>query len=75
MIVELNRDVSPEAIPSRTCPEVLRGPDGLLYDVAIIDAANPPQFIYSSEARPLPGPCEFAGRDGASVQRAPRAGI
>jgi signal transduction histidine kinase len=52
MIVELDRDV----FLTRFLPELARryfgGPDGPLYNVAIIDGANPPQFIYSSEAHP-----------------------
>ncbi len=50
MIVELNRDV----LLKRFLPELVQryfaGPNGLLYTVAVIDGANPPQFIYSSEA-------------------------
>ena len=52
MIVELNRDV----FLNRFLPELARryfaGPDGLLYDVAIIDTANPPRFIYASPNPP-----------------------
>jgi len=52
MIVELDRD----AFLTRFLPELAKryfaGPDGQLYNVAIIDGANPPQFIYSSELHP-----------------------
>ena len=54
MIIELNREV----LLNRLFPELAQryfgGPDGLLYDVAVVDAANPPQFIYSSEPHPSP---------------------
>ncbi len=52
MIVELDRDV----FLTRFLPELVKryfaGPSGLLYDVAIVDGANPPHFIYSSQAHP-----------------------
>jgi signal transduction histidine kinase len=55
MIVELDRD----AFLTRFLPELAKryfaGPDGPLYNVAIVDAANPPQFIYSSDSHPSPG--------------------
>jgi len=52
MIVELNRDVFLKRFLPELAQRYFGGPDGLLYDVAIVDAANPPQFIYASEARP-----------------------
>ena len=68
MIVELDRDV----FLTRFLPELAKryfaGPSGLLYDVAIVDGANPPHFIYSSQAHPSSEPGEFAGRGGAFVR-------
>ena len=61
MIVELNRDVLLKRFLPELAQRYFAGPDGLLYDVAIVDGANPPQFIYSSHARPVPGTREFAG--------------
>jgi signal transduction histidine kinase len=54
MIVELNREVFLKRFLPELAQRYFGGPDGLLYDVAIIDAANPPQFIYSSESRRSP---------------------
>jgi len=54
MIVELNREVLLKRFLPELAQRYFAGPNGLLYDVAIIDAANPPQFIYSSEARHPP---------------------
>ncbi len=52
MIVELDRD----AFLKRFLPELSKryfaGPAGELYDVAIINGADPPQFIYSSDPHP-----------------------
>ncbi len=54
MIVELDRDV----LITRLFPELTRryfaGPSGPLYNVAVIDGADPAQFIYSSESQPSP---------------------
>jgi signal transduction histidine kinase len=54
MIVELNRGVFLKRFLPELAQRYFAGGDGLLYDVAIVDAANPPQFIYSSEAHPSP---------------------
>ena len=54
MIVELNRDVFLKRFLPELAQRYFGGPDGLLYDVAIIDAANPPQFIYASQVPPSP---------------------
>jgi signal transduction histidine kinase len=54
MIVELDRDV----LLTRFLPELARryfaGPEGPLYNVAIINGATPPQIIYSSDSHPSP---------------------
>ena len=54
MIVELDRD----AFLSRFLPELTKkyffGPNGPLYNVAIIDGAKPPRVIYSSELHSSP---------------------
>ena len=56
-IVELNR----EALLKEFLPELAQryfgGPEGLLYQVAIVDSEKPPRFIYSSE--PTPSPLDF----------------
>jgi len=52
MIVELNREVFLKRFLPELAQRYFGGPSGLLYDVAIVDAAHPPQFVYSSEARP-----------------------
>jgi signal transduction histidine kinase len=52
MIVELNREVFLKRFLPELAQRYFGGPNGLLYDVAIADAAHPPQFVYSSEARP-----------------------
>ena len=52
MVIELNRDVLLKRFLSELAQRYFGGPNGLLYDVAIVDAANPPQFIYASQARP-----------------------
>ena len=54
MIVELNREVFLKRFLPELAQRYFGGPEGLLYDVAIVDAANPPQFIYASEAHPAP---------------------
>ena len=54
MIIELNREVFLKRFLPELAQRYFAGPDGLLYDVAIVDAANPPQFIYASQARPPP---------------------
>jgi signal transduction histidine kinase len=52
MIVELDHD----AFLNRFLPELTKryfaGPEGELYDVAIVNGADPPQFIYSSDPHP-----------------------
>ncbi|MFZ0963981.1 MAG: HAMP domain-containing sensor histidine kinase [Terriglobia bacterium] len=54
MIVELDRNV----LLNRLLPELARryfeGPDGPLYNVAIIDGATPPHFIYAWQTVPSP---------------------
>ena len=54
MTVELDRDVLLKRLLPDLAQRYFAGPNGLLYDVAVIDAANPPQFIYSSVIRPSP---------------------
>jgi signal transduction histidine kinase len=54
MIIELNREVLQKHFLPELAQRYFGGPNGLLYDVAIVDAANPPQFIYASEAHPSP---------------------
>jgi signal transduction histidine kinase len=54
MIVELDHD----ALLKRFLPELTRryfaGPEGELYDVAIVNGEQPPQFIYSSDPNAPP---------------------
>jgi signal transduction histidine kinase len=52
MVIELNRDVFLKRFLSELAQRYFGGPNGLLYDVAIVDAANPPNFIYVSQAHP-----------------------
>ena len=52
MIIELNRDVFLKRLVPELVQRYFEGVDGLLYDVAIVDAANPPQLIYASKASP-----------------------
>lgn len=54
MIIELNREVFLKRFLPELAQRYFGGTDGLLYDVGIVDAANPPQFIYASAARPSP---------------------
>jgi len=54
MIVELDRDVFLTRLLPELAKRYFAGPDGQLYNVAIIDGANPPQLIYSSESHPSP---------------------
>jgi len=54
MMIELNREVFLKRFLPELAQRYFAGPNGLLYDVAIVDAANPPQFIYASEAHPSP---------------------
>jgi signal transduction histidine kinase len=54
MIVELNRDVFLKRFLPELSQRYFGGAKGLLYEVAIVNAANPPLFIYSSEAHPSP---------------------
>ncbi len=54
MLVELNREVFLKRFLPELAQRYFGGPEGLLYNVGIIDGANPPQFIYSSEGRPAP---------------------
>ena len=62
-IVELNR----EALLKEFLPELAQryfgGPEGLLYQVAIVDSEKPPRFIYSSE--PTPSPSILTASDGS----------
>jgi signal transduction histidine kinase len=52
MIIELNRQVLVKRFLPELAQRYFGGSDSLLYDVALIDGANPPQFIYSSEPQP-----------------------
>jgi signal transduction histidine kinase len=52
MIIELNREVFQKRFLPELAQQYFGGPNGLLYDVAVVDAASPPQFIYSSEPHP-----------------------
>ena len=54
MIVELNRDVLLKRFLPELAQRYFAGPNGLLYDVAVVDGAKPPQFVYSSESRRSP---------------------
>ena len=54
MIVDLNREVLLKRFLPELAQRYFAGPNGLLYNVAIIDGANPPQFIYSSDAHHSP---------------------
>lgn len=52
MIVELNRDVFLKRFLPELAQRYFAGPNGLLYNVAMVGGGNPPEFIYSSVARP-----------------------
>jgi signal transduction histidine kinase len=54
MIVELNREVFSKRFLSELAQRYFGGGENLLYQVAIVDAANPAKFIFASEARPSP---------------------
>jgi signal transduction histidine kinase len=54
MVIELNRDAFLNHFLPELAQRYFGGADGLLYAVAVIDAANPPQFIYVSDAHPSP---------------------
>ena len=54
MIVELNREVLLKRFLPELAQRYFAGADSLLYDVAVVDGANPPQFLYSSKAHPSP---------------------
>ena len=72
MIVELDRD----AFLTRFLPELTKryfgGQQGLLYNVAIVNDANPPEFIYSSDAHPSPQ--LVSSPDGSDLLFLPRRG-
>jgi signal transduction histidine kinase len=53
MIVELNREVL-QRFWAELTQRYFGGSDGLLYNVAIVDAANPPQFVFHSQSSPSP---------------------
>ena len=52
MIVELNRHVFQNRFLPELAQRYFGGPNGLLYDVAIVDAATPAQLIYASQYHP-----------------------
>jgi signal transduction histidine kinase len=54
MIVELNRDVFLKRFLPELAQRYFGSAEGLLYDVAIVDAANPPRFVYASQDLPSP---------------------
>lgn len=54
MIVELNRHVFLNRLLPELAKRYFEGPDGPLYDVAIIDGATPPHFIYAWQTVPSP---------------------
>ncbi len=54
MIVELNREVFLKRFLPELAQRYFGGADGLLFDVAIVDAASPPRFIYASQNPPSP---------------------
>ena len=76
MVIELNRDVFVKRFLPELAQRYFSGSEGLDYEVAIVDQANPPQFIYASEAHPSPdlvkSPDEtlnlFSGRRGRSFE-------
>jgi signal transduction histidine kinase len=51
-IVELNRDAFLKGFLPELAQRYFGGPEGLLYQVAIVDPTKPPKFIYSSEPKP-----------------------
>lgn len=51
-MVELNRDAFLKGFFPELAQRYFGGQEGLLYQVAIVDPANPPKFIFTSEARP-----------------------
>jgi signal transduction histidine kinase len=54
MVVELDRDVFLNRFLPELAQRYFGGSDGPLYNVAIIDAANPPHFIFHSQSLPAP---------------------
>jgi signal transduction histidine kinase len=52
MVIELNREVFLKRFVPELVQRYFGGPDGLLYNVAIIDGASPPQFIFATETSP-----------------------
>jgi signal transduction histidine kinase len=52
VVIELNREVFLKRFVPELVQRYFGGPDGLLYNVAIIDGATPPQFIYATETSP-----------------------
>ena len=53
MIVELNRETFQKRLLPELSQRYFGGPNGLLYDVAIIDGAKPPRTLFASRT-PLP---------------------
>jgi signal transduction histidine kinase len=51
MMVELNRDVLQRFLAELT-QRYFEGSEGPLYNVAVIDGANPPQFVFHSQSTP-----------------------
>lgn len=54
MIVELDHDVFLERFLPELAKRYFAGPEGQLYDVAIVNGEDPPQLIYSSDPNPSP---------------------
>ena len=52
MIVELNREVLSKRFLPELAQRYFGGTDGFLYDVAVVDAGNPPRVVYASSASP-----------------------
>jgi signal transduction histidine kinase/type II secretory pathway pseudopilin PulG len=52
MLIELNREVFLKRFLPELAQRYFGGPEGLLYDVAVVDAAAPPRFIYASQYPP-----------------------
>ena len=52
MVVELNREVFLKRFLPDLTQRYFGGSSGLLYEVAIVDGSNPPQFVFAAEAHP-----------------------
>lgn len=52
MVVELNREVFTKRFLPELAQRYFAGPNGLVYDVALVDGATPAHFLYSSDAAP-----------------------